>query len=80
VCGECIDHAPARPSTENSYKYSLESFGALARAERAGRHAVWTDADKYFSVHALRLQDGRPTGATAVRLASRRFETRSARP
>ena len=40
--------------TENSYKYSLESFCVLARCagfECAGR---WTDEDGLFSVHYLR--------------------------
>ncbi len=40
--------------TENSYKYSIPEFRALA--ERAGFHAakVWTDARGWFSVHGLR--------------------------
>ncbi len=37
VCGECIDfRAGETIHTENSYKYSVESFGALARG------AGWT--------------------------------------
>ena len=41
--------------TENSYKYTLESFRALA--ERAGWRpmATWTDANDYFAIHALKL-------------------------
>ncbi len=41
--------------TENSYKYTVESFRALA--QRAGWRsvAVWTDPDDYFSIHALKL-------------------------
>ncbi|WP_267354249.1 MULTISPECIES: L-histidine N(alpha)-methyltransferase [unclassified Methylobacterium] len=41
--------------TESSYKYTVETFRALA--ERAGWRwiQVWTDADGLFSVHALRL-------------------------
>ena len=41
--------------TENSYKYTLESFRALAEA--AGWHpaATWTDGNDYFSIHALKL-------------------------
>ncbi|MFL6797373.1 MAG: L-histidine N(alpha)-methyltransferase [Xanthobacteraceae bacterium] len=39
--------------TENSYKYTLASFAALARAAGWKPAAVWTD--KEFSVHALRL-------------------------
>ncbi|MFN2332568.1 MAG: L-histidine N(alpha)-methyltransferase, partial [Halomonas sp.] len=40
--------------TENSCKYHLEGFQALA--ERAGFHpvAVWTDTDRLFSVHYLK--------------------------
>lgn len=39
--------------TENSYKYTVESFAALA--EEAGWRPVhvWTDNDELFSVHAL---------------------------
>ncbi|MBT8040413.1 MAG: L-histidine N(alpha)-methyltransferase [Gammaproteobacteria bacterium] len=41
--------------TENSHKYSLEGFKALAR--RAGFEALeaWTDARDLFSVHLLRV-------------------------
>ncbi len=41
--------------TESSYKYTVETFRAMA--ERAGWRwiQVWTDADGLFSVHALRL-------------------------
>ncbi len=41
--------------TENSYKYTVESFRALA--EIAGWRPVtaWTDEKEYFSVHALKL-------------------------
>lgn len=40
--------------TENSYKYTIESFQVLAR--RAGWRplAVWTDPKDYFSIHALK--------------------------
>jgi L-histidine N-alpha-methyltransferase len=56
VCGECIDfRAGETIHTESSYKYSVESFGALARGAGWTPVAVWTDADNYFSVHALRL-------------------------
>ncbi|ACB81565.1 conserved hypothetical protein [Methylorubrum populi BJ001] len=42
--------------TENSYKYTLDGFRALAA--RAGWASVeaWTDADGLFSVHALRRE------------------------
>jgi dimethylhistidine N-methyltransferase len=39
--------------TENSYKYSVESFGALARGNGWTPLAVWKDADNLFSVQAL---------------------------
>jgi dimethylhistidine N-methyltransferase len=39
--------------TESSYKYSLDSFRALARSAGARPVAAWTDRDGYFSVHAL---------------------------
>jgi dimethylhistidine N-methyltransferase len=56
VCGERIDfRAGETIHTENSYKYTLESFGALARGAGWRPLAVWTDRDQYFSVHALAL-------------------------
>ncbi len=62
VCGECIDfRAGETIHTENSYKYSIESFGALARGAGFTPVSVWTDPDGYFSVHALSLRDGRST-------------------
>lgn len=57
LLGESIEfRAGETIHTENSYKYSVESFGALARGAGWTPLAVWTDADNYFSVHALRLQ------------------------
>ena len=41
--------------TENSYKYSSESFGALARGSNWMPAAMWTDRANNFSVHALTL-------------------------
>jgi uncharacterized SAM-dependent methyltransferase len=43
--------------TENSYKYSLERFTALARGSGWTPHATWTDAAGLFSVHALVASD-----------------------
>jgi dimethylhistidine N-methyltransferase len=40
--------------TENSCKYSLAGFQALARRAGYTPAAVWVDADRYFSVHFLR--------------------------
>jgi len=42
--------------TENSYKYSIESFRALAAAAGWSPIDVWTDG--LFSVHALRMTGG----------------------
>jgi L-histidine Nalpha-methyltransferase len=54
VCGERIEfRAGETIHTENSYKYTVESLGALARGAGWTPAAVWTDADNYFSVHAL---------------------------
>jgi dimethylhistidine N-methyltransferase len=39
--------------TENSYKYTIESFRALARGAGWTPTEVWTDERGYFSVHAL---------------------------
>jgi uncharacterized SAM-dependent methyltransferase len=39
--------------TENSYKYSIERFGALAHGSGWKVRHSWTDAAKMFSVHAL---------------------------
>ena len=41
--------------TENSYKYSAESFQALAQGSGWSPLNVWTDGQ--FSVHALRMTD-----------------------
>ncbi len=37
--------------TENSYKYSIEEFQALARSAGFDARACWTDGDRLFSVH-----------------------------
>jgi dimethylhistidine N-methyltransferase len=39
--------------TENSYKYSVELFNAVAQGSGWTPRAMWTDADGLFSVHAL---------------------------
>jgi dimethylhistidine N-methyltransferase len=57
VCGETFDFRIGETiHTENSYKYSVESFGALARGNGWTPVAVWKDADNLFSVHALTYQ------------------------
>lgn len=40
--------------TESSYKYTIASFQALAASAGWCPVEVWTDAQQYFSVHALR--------------------------
>jgi dimethylhistidine N-methyltransferase len=63
VCGECIEfRAGETIHTESSYKYSVESFGALARGAGWTPKAVWTDADNYFSVHVLTLPGAADAG------------------
>jgi uncharacterized SAM-dependent methyltransferase len=42
-----------RIHTENSYKYSLEEFAALANAAGWQVRNVWQDDDKLFSVQYL---------------------------
>jgi dimethylhistidine N-methyltransferase len=39
--------------TENSYKYSLDRFGALARGSGWSPKQSWTDTNQMFSVNAL---------------------------
>jgi dimethylhistidine N-methyltransferase len=39
--------------TENSYKYTPETFGALANQAGFGAHRLWTDARNYFGVFWL---------------------------
>jgi dimethylhistidine N-methyltransferase len=57
ICGETIEfRAGETIHTENSYKYSVDSFAALARGAGWVPVAVWTDAKQWFSVHVLRAQ------------------------
>jgi dimethylhistidine N-methyltransferase len=56
VAGECFDFRIGETiHTENSYKYSVESLGALARGVGWMPSGVWTDKRKYFSIQAFRL-------------------------
>jgi dimethylhistidine N-methyltransferase len=64
IAGETIDfRAGETIHTENSYKYSVESLGALARGAGWRPLAVWTDSRKYFSIQAFALTDERPLRA-----------------
>lgn len=42
--------------TENSYKYSVPRFNAVAQGSGWTPRARWTDADGLFSVHALKAE------------------------
>ena len=54
VAGESIDfRAGETIHTESSYKYSVESLGALARGVGWTPAGVWTDEKKYFSIQAF---------------------------
>jgi dimethylhistidine N-methyltransferase len=56
VAGETIEfRAGETIHTENSYKYSVESLGALARGVGWLPAGVWTDARNYFSIQAFTL-------------------------
>jgi uncharacterized SAM-dependent methyltransferase len=58
VAGETIDfRAGETIHTENSYKYSIASLGALARGVGWQPAGVWTDARAYFSIQAFTLAD-----------------------
>jgi uncharacterized SAM-dependent methyltransferase len=62
--GEVIEfRAGETIHTENSYKYSIETFGALARGAGWKPLKVWTDKARYFSVHALAPQTEAPARA-----------------
>jgi len=49
--------------TENSYKYSLEQFRALARGAGWEPAGLWMDANRDFSVHELVLPHARATNS-----------------
>ncbi len=44
-----------RIHTENSHKYTVAEFQALARASGWRPVRAWTDPDRLFSLHLLRL-------------------------
>ena len=44
-----------RIHTENSHKYAIEDFQALAHSAGWTPVQSWTDADRLFSLHLLRL-------------------------
>jgi dimethylhistidine N-methyltransferase len=54
VAGQRFDFAPGETiHTENSYKYTVAEFQALARRARFEPQHVWTDARNLFSVHLM---------------------------
>jgi uncharacterized SAM-dependent methyltransferase len=54
VCGRSFGfRAGETIHTESSYKYTVESFVALARGSGWTPLAAWSDAQGYFSVQAL---------------------------
>ena len=56
VAGETIEfRAGETIHTENSYKYSVESLGALVRGVGWMPSGVWTDKRNYFSIQAFKL-------------------------
>jgi L-histidine Nalpha-methyltransferase len=56
VTGETIEfRAGETVHTENSYKYTPESLGALARGVGWVPAGMWTDGVKYFSIQAFTL-------------------------
>ncbi len=58
VAGQAIEfRAGETIHTENSYKYSVESLGALARGAGWQPAGVWTDARNYFSIQAFTLAE-----------------------
>ena len=65
VAGETIEfRAGETIHTENSYKYSIESLGALARGVGWTPVAAWTDTQDYFSIQAFTLADAAATRHT----------------
>jgi dimethylhistidine N-methyltransferase len=56
VAGETIEFRTGETiHTENSYKYSVASLGALARGAGWQPAGVWTDEREYFSIQAFAL-------------------------
>jgi dimethylhistidine N-methyltransferase len=55
VCGRVIEFRAAETiHTENSYKYTVDTFAALARNAGWEPIETWTDPARYFAVQALR--------------------------
>ncbi len=56
VAGRRFEFAAGeRIHTENSCKYGIDEFAALARRAGFAHRAVWTDPQQYFAVHLLEV-------------------------
>lgn len=54
LCGQRFDFAQGEPvHTEDSHKYTIESFREMAARAGFNPRAVWTDQDRLFSMHWL---------------------------
>ena len=54
LCGRIIEFAQGEPvHTEDSHKYTIESFREMAARAGFSPRAVWTDPDRLFSIHWL---------------------------
>jgi dimethylhistidine N-methyltransferase len=54
ICGKHFDFAADEPvHTEDSHKYTIESFREMAARAGFNPRAVWTDEERLFSVHWL---------------------------
>ena len=57
ACGKSFDFRRGETiHTENSYKYTVDSFRSHARGAGWSNAATFVDARNYFSVHALRAK------------------------
>ncbi|HEY1877033.1 MAG TPA: L-histidine N(alpha)-methyltransferase, partial [Rhizomicrobium sp.] len=54
ITGQRFDFAAGEPvHTEDSHKYTIESFREMAARAGFNPRAVWTDEERLFSVHWL---------------------------
>lgn len=57
VADQCFRFEPGETiHTENSYKYSISGFQQLASRAGFDAVAVWTDRNRYFSIHYLQIK------------------------
>ena len=56
LCGQRFDFAQGEAvHTEDSHKYTIESFREMAARAGFMPRAVWTDEDRLFSIHWLEI-------------------------